>query len=227
LGTGLSLVQGELASLFGTSLAASTVSATTIPLPPSLGGVSVTIGGVAAPLLFVSLGQINLQVPWTLQNGTVDIVASVNGTVSAAFKATVGGVAPGIFSTQFGAGPAIAINSDGSLAAQAGSIPGIATRPAKVGETIIILGTGLGLVLPAITTGAAASDVLRRTIITPTVLIGGVGAQVSFSGLSPQFVGVNQLNVVVPSVPAGMVSLQIDEAGVRSTDKVTIAVANP
>ncbi len=225
--TGQSLVQGSLASIFGTALAPSTVSATTIPLPLSLGGVSVTIGGVAAPLIFVSSAQINLQVPWTLQNGTVDIVVTVNNTVSAAFKATVGGVAPGIFSTQFGAGPAIAINPDGSLAAPAGSIPGLATRPAKVGETIIILGTGLGLVIPAITTGAASSDILRRTIITPGVLIGGVAAQVSFSGLSPQFVGVNQLNVVVPNVPAGTVSLQIDEAGVRSTDKVTIAVANP
>ena len=225
--TGQALAQGSLASIFGTALAPSTVSATMIPLPPSLGGVSVTIGGVAAPLLFVSSGQINLQVPWTLQSGTADIVVTINGTVSAAFTATVGGVAPGIFSTQFGAGPAIAINADGSLAAPAGSIPGFATRPAKPGETIVILGTGLGLVTPAITTGAAASDVLRRTIITPTVLIGGVAAQVFFSGLSPQFVGVNQLNVVVPSVPAGTVSLQIDEAGVRSTDKVTIAVANP
>ncbi|MBI2690223.1 MAG: hypothetical protein HYX27_28280 [Acidobacteria bacterium] len=225
--TGQPLVQGSLASVFGTALAPSTVSATAIPLPPSLGGVSVTIGGVAAPLLFVSSGQINLQVPWTLQNGTADIVVTVNNTASAAFKATVGGVAPGIFSTQFGAGPAIAINPDGSLAAAAGSIPGIATRPAKAGETIILLGTGLGLVTPAITTGAAASDILRRTIITPSVLIGGVTAQVLFSGLSPQFVGVNQLNVVVPNLPAGTVSLQIDEAGVRSTDKVTIAVANP
>jgi uncharacterized protein (TIGR03437 family) len=225
--TGQSLVQGSLASIFGTALAPSTVSATAIPLPLSLGSVSVTIGGVAAPLTFVSSGQINLQVPWTLQNGMADIVVTVNNTVSAAFKATVGGVAPGIFSTQFGVGTAIAINPDGSLAAPVGSIPGIATRPANVGDTIIILGTGLGLVTPAITTGAASSDILRRTIITPSVLIGGVAAQVTFSGLSPQFVGVNQLNVVVPNLPSGTVSLQIDEVGVRSTDKVTIAVANP
>ena len=107
------------------------------------------------------------------------------------------------------------------------SLENVRTRPANVGDTIIILGTGLGLVTPAITTGAASSDILRRTIITPSVLIGGVAAQVTFSGLSPQFVGVNQLNVVVPNLPSGTVSLQIDEVGVRSTDKVTIAVANP
>ena len=48
----------------------------------------------------------------------------------------------------------------------------------------------------------------------------------TFHGLSPQFVGVNQLNVVVPSVGAGVVPLQIDAAGVRTTDKVTVAIAN-
>jgi uncharacterized protein (TIGR03437 family) len=193
----------------------------------SLAGASVTVGGIPAPLLFASAGQINIQVPWTLQNGTVDIVVTVNGSVSASLKAAVGGLAPAIFTTQFGVGPAIAINSDGSLAAPVGSIPGIATRPAKVGETIIILGTGLGLVTPSIATGAAASDGLRETIIRPAVLVGGVSAQVAFSGLSPQFVGVNQLNVVVPNVAAGVVPLQINEIGSTTTDKVTIAVANP
>jgi uncharacterized protein (TIGR03437 family) len=56
-------------------------------------------------------------------------------------------------------------------------------------------------------------------------LIDGTPATVAFHGLSPQFVGVNQLNVVVPSVSAGVVSLQIDAGGVRTTDKVTIAIA--
>ena len=221
------LTPGGLASLFGTGLASASAQASSIPLPLSLGGVSATIGGVPAPLLFVSSTQINLQVPWTVPFGPADIIVTANAAVSAAFRATVSGLSPGIFSTQFGAGPAIAINADGSLAAPAGSIPGIATRPAKVGDTIIILGTGLGLVTPAIASGAASSDALRRTIINPTVLIGGAQATVSFSGLSPQFVGVNQLNVIVPNVPAGVVSLQVEEVGVRTSDKVTIAVANP
>jgi uncharacterized protein (TIGR03437 family) len=221
------LTSGSLASLFGTALATGNVEASTIPLPFSLGGVSLTVQGIPAPLLFVSSGQINFQVPWTVQFGSADIVVSVNGTVSAKFTATLGGVSPGIFSAQSGAGPAIAINSDGSLAAPSGSIPGFPTHPAKVGDTIIILGTGLGLVTPAIASGAASSDTFRRTIITPAVLIGGSPATVSFSGLSPQFVGVNQLNVVVPNIPAGVVPLQIEEAGIRTPDKVTIAVANP
>ncbi len=221
------LTSGCLASLFGSGLASSNVPASTIPLPFSLGGVSLTVQGIPAALLFVSPNQINFQVPWTIQFGAADIVVTVNGVPSARFSAMLGGVSPGVFSTQFGGGPAIAINADGSLAAASGSVPGFPTRPAKVGDTVIVLATGLGLVLPTISTGAAASDTLRRTILNPTVLIGGTSATVSFSGLSPQFVGVNQLNVVIPNIPAGVVPLQIDLGGIRTSDKVTIAVANP
>jgi uncharacterized protein (TIGR03437 family) len=221
---GQGLTSGVLASIFGAAMAPGNAQASTIPLPLSLNGVSVTVQGLAAPLLFVSPTQINFQTPWAVTFGPADIVVTVNGTPSAKFATTISGVSPGIFSTQFGAGQAIAINVDGTLAAPAGSIPGLTTHPAKPGDTIIILATGLGLVTPPATTGAASSDTLRRTILTPAVLIGGVPATVAFSGLTPQFVGVNQLNVTVPNVAAGVVPLQIDLAGVKTSDKVTIAI---
>jgi uncharacterized protein (TIGR03437 family) len=61
----------------------------------------------------------------------------------------------------------------------------------------------------------------------PTVLIGGQPAQVVFAGLSPQFVGVNQINVAIPaSTPTGnAVSLQISLGGVTTSAAVTIAVS--
>ena len=213
---------GSLSSLFGTNLATSTVSASTIPLPTSLAGVSVTVGGIATPLYFVSPGQINFQVPWSLQAGTADVVVAVGGVVSASFRANIGLVSPGVFATS--TGQAIAINADGSLAAPAGSIPGIATRPARVGDTVIILATGLGLVLPPAVNGAASGEVLRRTIVNSTVLFGGTAGRVDFSGLSPQFVGIYQLNVVVPNVAAGIVPLQIDLGGIRTPATITMAV---
>ena len=219
---GQSLAPGSLASLFGVGFGSATANATTIPLPATLGNFSMTVGGIPAPLLFVSSTQVNFQVPWTVPTGPADLVATVNGTPLPKLTATIGAAEPGIFSVGYGTGQAIAINSDGSLAAPAG----VATRPAKPGETIIILATGLGAVIPSIATGAAASDAIRYTNVAPTVLINGTPATVTFHGLSPQFVGVNQLNVVVPSVGAGVVPLQIDAAGVRTTDKVTIAIAN-
>jgi uncharacterized protein (TIGR03437 family) len=50
---------------------------------------------------------------------------------------------------------------------------------------------------------------------------------VLFSGLTPQFPGVNQLNVVVPSAAIGnSVSIQVQEGGITSSDQVVIAIGN-
>jgi len=75
--------------------------------------------------------------------------------------------------------------------------------------------------------GAASLDALRTATTMPTVLIGGQPAQVVFAGLSPQFVGVNQINVAIPaSTPTGnAVSLQISLGGVTTSAAVTIAVS--
>ena len=132
---------------------------------------------------------------------------------------------PGIFAANFGSGPAIAINQDGTLAAAPGSIPGLNTHPAARGDTILILCTGLGPVDQPVTTGAKPTT-LTRTLTTPTVLIGGAQAQVAFSGLSPDYPGVNQLNVVVPQgvSPGDALPLQIQMGGITTTDQVTVAV---
>ena len=79
---------------------------------------------------------------------------------------------------------------------------------------------------PAVADGANSMDTERDTVTTPKILIGGTEAQVLCSGLSPQFVGLNQINVTVPQVKAGVLPLQISTGGVVSSDKVTIAVAD-
>jgi uncharacterized protein (TIGR03437 family) len=57
------VVGGAIFSVFGENLAASAQRAPGTPLPTRLGGTSVTVGGIAAPLFYVSPGQINFQVP--------------------------------------------------------------------------------------------------------------------------------------------------------------------
>lgn len=221
---------GSLISIFGSNLAATTATADSIPLSTVLGNVNVKINGVDAPLNGVfhtnNGDQINAQLPWNVQPGTAQVVVTNNGVASAPQTLQVGQFSPGIFSVQFGVGQAIAINLDGSLAAPAASIPGLATHPAKAGDTIIILATGLGPVTPPVNSGANSMDALRTTTTTPVVLIGGVSAPVAFSGLSPQFVGVNQVNVTVPpNAPTGnAVPLQISIGGLTSTNQVTMAV---
>jgi len=225
---------GSLISIFGSNLAATTATADSIPLSTVLGNVSVSVNGIPAPLngvFHTSTGdQLNAQLPWNVQTGTAQVVVTNNGAVSPPQNLQVGPFSPGIFSVNFGVGQAIAINNpDGSLAAPAGSIPGLSTRPAKIGDPggVIILATGLGAVTPPVANGANSTDALRTTVTTPVVLVGGVPAQVVFSGLSPGFVGVNQINILLaPGTPVGnKVSLQIQIGGLTSTDQVTMAVS--
>ena len=221
---------GSLVSIYGSELSAGLAQADTIPLGTSMSNVSVTFNGVPAPLLFVSAGQINAQLPWNVLSsgtvGTATVVVTRNNQPSAPQSLQVGPFSPGIFAL---GNIAVAINPDGSIAAPAGAIPGIATKPAKIGDPggLVILCTGLGAVNPSGVNGADSLDALRTATTWPTVMIGGKAAQVVFAGMSPQFVGVNQINVAVPDgTPTGdAVSLQLSQGGVTTTASVTIAVS--
>lgn len=224
---------GSLVSIFGTELASGLSVADSVPLSTSLSGVTVSFNNTAAPIQFVSPTQVNAQIPWNLppgpQAGAATVVVTRDGRASAPRNFQVAQFSPGIFTlTGNGVGLAVAVNSDdGSVAQAAGSVQGIATRPARPGGAIIVYATGLGPVDPAVADGAASLDALRRTTTIPTVLIGGREAQVLFSGLAPQFPAVNQLNVVVPEgLPPGQLAVQLRVGGVTTSDQVTIAVGN-
>jgi len=229
---------GSIVSIFGTNLTASTASANAIPLPTTLSDVtSVTFNGIPAGLYFVSQNQINAQLPFNVlpsnQGGTVNIAVTRSSGTSAAQTVSLVPASPGIFTTTAnGLGQAFAYdNTTGSVAAPAGvAIGSLATAPISVssGHALIIACTGLGSVNPSIDNYVAASDgMLRYTVLTPTVLIGGVAAMPIYSVLSPQFVSEYQIGVT-PSAntPTGdAVPIQIGIGGVTTTNQVTIAVA--
>jgi uncharacterized protein (TIGR03437 family) len=99
-------------------------------------------------------------------------------------------------------------------------------KPVAASEFISIYCTGLGAVSNQPATGIAApAGPLSVTIATPTVTIGGIMAQVTFSGLAPGAVGLYQVNVQVPvGAPAGdAVPVTLSIGGVDS-NTVTIAV---
>jgi len=214
---------GSLVSIFGSNLAPQVAAASTIPLPLSLGGVTVAFNGVAAPLLYVSSGQINAQLPWEVSaTGPMDVVVVVNGAVSAPQSVSVAPVSPGIFAIQ---GYAVAIQPDSALAAPSGTVAQIASHAAVPGTTLVLLATGLGATNPPGVTGNNSLDTLRKANAATTVLIGNVPAQVTFAGLSPQFVGVDQINVVIPpNAPGGdAVPIQIQTGG-RTSASAAIAI---
>jgi mannan endo-1,4-beta-mannosidase len=221
---GAPLPEGGIASLFGSNLASAASYASAIPLPNSLEDVSVTVNGIPAPLFFISPLQINVQIPWnalSTSSGTGNIVVTTGSGISQAFSAPIAATAPALLTTQSGTGQAIAINPDGSIADP--------THPAKPGEILVLLANGLGPVTPPISDGTAPGAAMRNTVTTPTILIGGIPATVSFSGLSPQFVALNQINVQIPAgvTPGNTVPIQIKIGSVTTSNKVTIAIAQP
>ena len=156
-------------------------------------------------------------------------VVVVDGLRSDPVRLPVAPTSPGVFTADFGSGRAIAINADGTLAQPVGSLG--ASRPAAPGDAIVILVSGLGETVPGGVSGANSFDsngafVRRDTVQAARVLIGGQEAQVVFSGLSPEFVGVFQINAVVPQgvTPGDAVSLVIEVGERQSRGDVTIAV---
>jgi len=216
---------GSIAAVMGNNLASSTLSATAFPLPTTLGGSSFQIGAQSAPLYMTSCGQANLQIPWESAGQTqAAVIATVGGLVSAQQPAALAPFAPGIFATnQLGSGQgAVEIAPTAELAATLGAN----SRPVNPGEYIAIFCTGLGPVSNQPADGVApVAGTLSLTTTLPVVTIGGVSAQVTYSGLAPGFAGLYQVNAVVPpSAPAGgSVSLVISIGGVQS-NTVTIAV---
>jgi len=227
---------GGLVSIFGTGLVSKLATADTIPLSNSLAGVTVTFSDLPpAPLLAAIPGvpgqsddQINAQVPWEIGSGTgvVNVQVKTPNGISAPVAVNFAPSMPGIFSSSAGGQLyAIAVNSSDSSLAWPQGLAGSGSHPAKAGDVLIVYATGLGAVDHQPVDGGIPGA-LANTIATPTVLFGGVAGDVLFSGLAPQFVGVNQLNVQVPAgVQAGStVPLQIQVNGFTSTNHVVVAI---
>ncbi len=216
---------GSIAAVFGNSLSSATVSASNYPLL-ALGGSTFQVGTLAAPIFMVSCGQANVQIPWEIAGQTqAAVTATAGGVTSTVEPATVAPFAPGIFSVnQSGSGQgAVEIAATAQLAAPVGFF---GNRPVKRGEYIAIYGTGFGPVTNQPATGAPAlAAPLSWTTSATTATIGGIVADVTFSGLVPGLTGLYQVNALVPaSAPIGdQVQLVVRIGGVNS-NTVTIAV---
>jgi uncharacterized protein (TIGR03437 family) len=221
------LVPGSLSTLFGTNLAAGTVSVSVSPtLPTMLGDVTVEVGGLPAALFYVSPTQINFQVPWELEGFDRTTLIVFNGTLtSAPLQVNVVPAAPTLFSTSgTGTGQgAILIAGPEVLAAPVGAFTG--SRPVRRSEFLEIYATGLGPVSRLQSDGNPKPPIFPALSRTPTVTIGGIPAVVNFSGLPPGTVGLFQINVQVPDGVASGSSVPVSIAvyGVTS-NTVTVAV---
>jgi uncharacterized protein (TIGR03437 family) len=210
---GGSLGPGNIAQIYGANLASQPTVSSALPLSTLLGGTQVIIGGVAAPLYFVSPGQINAQVPFELIAGKqYQVVVSANGALTTPEPIQLTAVSPGI--AAFPSGQIIAQHLDGSLVTQ--------TAAAKPGEFIIFYLAGLGSTDNAVATGAASpASPLAHPVSEPVLTLNGVVQPYQFVGLTPGIVSLYQINFLIPAgTPDGDLPLVVSQAGVGSNQVI-------
>ncbi len=194
--------------IYGTNLAGTTGGWTAADFlaghtaPTSLNGVSVTVGGKPAFISYTSPGQVNAQVP-DVATGPQPVVLTNSVGSSQSYTATVNATQPGLLAPPLfligGKQYVVAYFANGSLVLPPGTLPGLVTRQAHPGETIVMYGLGFGPVTPVTPAGEIATG-LTQLNGTLRVQIGGATADVNYAGMAPTYVGLYQFNVVVPDI---------------------------
>ena len=216
------MAPGSLVTVFGTNLSPTNLATREIPLPTAIGQSCLTVNGTAIPMLFVSPGQINAQLPLHL-SGRVPMTLYTPGGISDDYYLNLQLAAPAIFLSGT-AGPLTGIPVVVKASNQQLVTP---SNPVHGGDDLVIYAAGLGATSPLIEAGnpAPASPPALVTI-APDVRLGGVPLAVSYAGLAPGMIGVYQINVRAPDHVAGGddVPLTIAQAGASAS--VSVRVVN-
>jgi uncharacterized protein (TIGR03437 family) len=232
---------GSYISIFGTNLSENTMVYGTPYLPVSLAGVSVSFdssgANVHAPghLSYVSPTQINVQIPWelsgassavlkvTLSNSSSDSSRADNSALgtwqSQTITIPIAQYSPSFFHyTDSGQTVAAATDENGAIVGTG--------NPVARGHVLILYANGLGLVTSGTQPDSgdpASGTTLAHTAVTPTVSVGGQSGAVQFSGLAPGFVGLYQINVVVPTgIGTGLQPVTLSIGGVSGNTQVQV-----
>ncbi len=227
------IATGSYIAIYGTALAGNgNPSAASLPLPTTLNGAQVSLGGLPMPLLYASATQINAIVPQALKPGAAYPLVVTTGMIqSTPVQLTTVGSQPGIYTVdESGSGPGVIANA---LTGQLIST----SNPAHSADYLVIYCTGLGPLIGG--NGetepgdgvAAPSSPLFHTTGTVTATIGGVAAPVSFAGLTPTLAGLYQVNVQLPpgvqpgnAVPVVVTVADAATGATAKSNSVTIAV---
>jgi uncharacterized protein (TIGR03118 family) len=219
------IAPGAYISIFGSDLAPITRNWTNsdfngTALPKSLDGVSVTVDGKSAYVYYISPKQIDVLVAADTTTGPVQVVVTDNGLVSNSMSATMASTSPAFFLFKDNKSIA-ALHAGGGIVGATTLYTGLST-PANPGETIALFGNGFGATNPAPTDGTIIS-VYLPCATTPTVMVGGAAATVTYCALVGT--GLYQVNVTIPSATAaGDAPVTITFGSVTSAATTTVNV---
>jgi len=205
--TGPNIAPDSIASAFGEQLAPITAQPDTLPLPTSIAAFSIRITdrtGIerAAPLFYISPGQVNFLVPAGTAAGAATISTYSGGVLRSTGRVQIDVVTPALFTK----------NSDGKGVPAALTVRTL--NGAIIAEPVFECGPLAGSCVPVpIDLGAPTDSVYltlfgtgirnRTTLTAVSVVIGGLNARVDYVGPQNQYVGLDQVNVLLPHELAG------------------------
>ncbi len=183
------LSPGLLVYVYGSNFGSGTGST----VMATVGGKAAFVGPVASP---AGTGQpyLEMQLPVDAPTGTNTMTVTVGGSTSAPFIVNLDAFAPAILPQIFGSN----------------SVQLTDTNPAKPGDNLILIAVGLGPTNPIVPTGTS-SAVQSPTVTQPTLTVGGVKANYSYSGSLPNQVGLYEIRFTVP-------------AGLQGTQPVVLSI---
>jgi uncharacterized protein (TIGR03437 family) len=232
------LAQGDIVAIFGDQLAPPGTSAQNSGPPPlatKLGNTQILVNGVAAPLYFVSPGQVNFQLSYGAQPGPATVQVLNNGISGNTRSVNVVAAEPRVLiwpSVIIPGAYGIIVNGDGSLTLPSGTtVSGFKTKPAKAGDTVVIYSVGLGQTSPAAADGAAAGTNPTQQVHSVSVEFGGIFEEITtatsaYAGLTPTAVGLYQINVTIPpNTPTGSAVPVTIVADGTTTNATTMAIS--
>jgi uncharacterized protein (TIGR03437 family) len=236
--------RGEIIAIFGENIGPSVPAQLSVAagfVQTNAGGVTVTIDGVAAPILYASGSQVSVQVPYTARLGTAalgtarTLILTYGTATPAQTNVDIVAAAPGIFTLNAsGTGAALVLNFNAVTSTY--SINS-STNPAALGSTVVLFLTGegdyassayspeTGFIVPL--TPPVSTGVYPQLNPLPAVTIGGASAAVNYAGPIPSsMLGLLQINTVIPqgATTGSAVALSISIGAVQTQSNVTIAV---
>lgn len=193
----------SIVAAFGTGLSLTTEVAKTIPLPTTIANLQIKVKDTTgserlAPLFYVSPNQVNYQIPSGTLEGVAIVTFMSNNVNIGTETIIVRNVVPGLFTAGMnGAGGAAAvalrIKADGKrsyeqVAKFDASINQYITIPIDLGDAsdqvyLLLYGTGFQNL---------------SSLMGASVKIGDVDTQVTYAGRQGDYVGLDQVNVLIP-----------------------------
>lgn len=215
---------GEIVTIFGSGIGPPTLTGLQLVggrVGTQVAQTRVLFDGVAAPIIYVSSGQISCVAPYSLASkSSVTVVVEYQGQNSNAVIVPVNPTRPAIFTANAsGSGQGAILNQDNSVNST--------SNPADRGSIVVLYATGEGATTPAGVDGQIANTVFPKPLGDVSVTIGGVQAEILYAGSAPGLVaGVFQVNVRIPnSIAAGVgVPVQVRVGGATSRTGVTLSV---